>query len=130
MTIEPLADYFEALERIKKGHPNIISKGTKLTNDSVSVEAGRKKGSIKKSRDLFRDLIAAIAAASAEQGRPVVEQAERLNKVKQTVDGLRVQLDAALGREISLLAELYETKKKLAKLIGASVLPIRGLLKE
>jgi hypothetical protein len=130
MTIEPLADYFEALERIKKGHPNIISKGTKLTNDAVSVEAGRKKGSIKKSRDLFRDLIAAIAAASAEQGRPVVEQAERLNKVKQTVDGLRVQLDAALGREISLLAELYETKKKLAKLIGASVLPIRGLLKE
>jgi hypothetical protein len=130
MTIEPLAGYFEALERLKKGHPNIIPKGTKLTNDAVSVEAGRKKGSIKKSRDLFRDLIAAIAAASAEQGRPVVEQAERLNKVKQTVDGLRVQLDAALGREISLLAELYDTKKKLAKLTGVRVLPIRGLLKE
>lgn len=125
MTPEPLADYFEALDRIKKGRPQVVAKGTKITNDAVSIEAGRKKGSIKKSRDLFRDLIATINTAAAEQARPHGEQTERLNKVKQTTDSLRDQLDAALAREISLLAELYETKKKLAYLTGENVLPIR-----
>lgn len=36
-----------------------------------------------------------------------------------------MQLDAALARELSLLAELYETKKKLAQLKGENVLPLR-----
>lgn len=125
MTDEPLAEYFEALERLKKGRTNILEKGARITNDAVSLEAGRKKGSIKKSRDLFRDLIAAIDAAAAEQARPKNEQNERLKKVKNTANGLRDQLDAALAREISLLAELYETKMKLAKLTGENVLPIR-----
>lgn len=125
MTTEPLTEYFDALERLKKGRPNIIEKGAKITNDAVSLEAGRKKGSIKKSRDFFRDLIAAIDAAAAEQTRPKAEQTERLNKFKQTAGSLREQLDASLAREISLLAELYETKKKLATLTGDNVLPIR-----
>jgi hypothetical protein len=57
------------------------------------------------------------------------EKTERLSKVKQTVESLRDQLDAALAREISLLAELYETKKKLEKLTGEKVLPIRGKIR-
>lgn len=128
MTTEPLADYFAALERLKKGHPNIVEKGTKITNDAVSLEAGRKKGSIKKSRDLYRDLIAAIDAAADDRARPQNEQIEKMNKVKQTAESLREQLDASLAREISLLAELYETKKKLVKLAGGNVLPIRAMI--
>ena len=38
-----LKDYFEALERLKKGKPTNVPKGTRITNDSVSLEAGRKK---------------------------------------------------------------------------------------
>ena len=57
MSSDPLADYFEALDRLQKGRPRIVPLGTKITNDAVSLEAGRKKGSIKKSRDLFKDLI-------------------------------------------------------------------------
>lgn len=125
MTTEPLTEYFDALERLKKGRPNIIEKGAKITNDAVSLETGRKKGSIKKSRDFFRDLIAAIDAAAAEQARPKAEQTERLNKFKQTAGSLREQLDASLAREICLLAELYDTKKKLVTLTGEKVLPIR-----
>jgi uncharacterized membrane protein YccC len=125
MTNQPLAEYFQALERLKNGHPRFVDKGTKITNDAVSLEAGRKKGSIKKSRELFRDLIEAIDAAAVEQARPQQEHAARLNKVKQTVESLREQLDNALARELSLLAELYETKKKLAQLTGENVLPIR-----
>jgi hypothetical protein len=125
MTNQPLAEYFEALERLKNGRPRFVDKGAKITNDAVSLEAGRKKGSIKKSRELFRDLIEAIDAAAVEQTRPQREHATRLNKVKQTAESLRGQLDDALARELSLLAELYETKKKLAQLTGENVLPIR-----
>jgi len=125
MTKQPLGDYFQALERIKNGHPRLVERGTKITNDAVSLEAGRKKGSIKKSRPLFKELIEAIDAAALEQARPRQDQGYRLNKVKQTAQTLRVQLDAALARELSLMAELYETKKKLAQLTGENILPIR-----
>lgn len=126
MTTEPLSDYFEALDRLKRGRPSIVDRGVKITNDAVSLEAGRKKGSIKRSRKLFCDLISAIDAAAAEQGRPQQVQTDRLNKVKQTADSLREQLDASLGRELSLIAELYELKKRLSKLTGLNVLPIRS----
>lgn len=125
MTSNALDDYFLALERLKQGTPRIVKKGIKITNDSVSLEAGRKKGSIKKSREQFEALIVAIDATAAEQSRPQREQAQRLGKVKQTAETLRMELDAALGRELSLLLELYETKKILAKMTGEKVLPIR-----
>ena len=124
MTTEPLTEYFESLERLKKGRPHIVSKGTKITNDSVSLEAGRKKGSIKKSRDLYHDLIAAIDAAAKELDRPQQEQVERYNKVKQSADELRSLLDAAVAREVSLIAEIFDLKKKLSMLTGEKVVPI------
>jgi len=43
----------------------------------------------------------------------------------QDAESLRGQLDAALARELSWLAELYEAKKKLAQLTGENFLPIR-----
>ncbi len=126
---QPLDDYFAALERIKKGRANIVPKGTKITNDAVALEAGRGKGSIKKSRAVFMDLIRAIDNAATEQSRPKNEQKERLNKAKGTVDQLRRDLETALGREISLLYENYELKKKLARLTSEKVLPLRGASK-
>lgn len=125
MTKQPMDEYFQALERLKNGQTRLVGRGAKITNDAVSLEAGRKKGSIKKSRPLFKELIEAIDVAAVEQARPRQEQGNRLNKVKQTAETLRVQLDAALARELSLLAELYETKKKLAQLTGENILPIR-----
>ncbi len=126
MTQQPLAEYFDALNRIKSGHPRIVPKGTKITNDAVALEAGRGKGSIKKSRIVFADLIQSIDEAAAEQAKPGSDQKERLNKAKATADQCRRDLEAALARELSLLHELYETKKKLARLTGEKVLPLRG----
>lgn len=125
MSSDPLSDYFEALDRLQKGRPKIVPAGTKITNDAVSLEAGRKRGSIKKSRDLFQDLIAAIDSASTGQTKPRQDEVERLNKVRQNAGYLREQLDAALARELSLLSELYETKKRLCQLTGENVLPLR-----
>ncbi|MEK6290834.1 MAG: hypothetical protein V4793_05485 [Paraburkholderia tropica] len=48
---DAMTDYYAALERLKK------RKGARINNDTVAIEAGRKKGSIKKSRPLFAQLI-------------------------------------------------------------------------
>jgi hypothetical protein len=122
-----LHDYFAALDRLKKGRPTVVPKGTKITNDAVALEAGRGKGSIKKSRLIFADLIKAIDDAAAVQAEPKNEEKMRLQKVKSSADRYRRDLEAALSREVSLLKELYEAKKLIAKLTGEKVIPIRGL---
>ena len=113
-----LEDYYTALERLKK-------RKEKINNDAVAIEAGRKKGSIKKSREAFRELITAIDAAATEQSQQGNETREQLNRTKQSVKHFKEQLDAALSRELSLLHEVYNLKKQLAHLIGGNVLPIR-----
>lgn len=45
-----LNEYYAALERLKVNKPTIITKGSAINNDTVALEAGRKRGSIKKSR--------------------------------------------------------------------------------
>lgn len=125
MTDNAPACYWTALDRLKTGCPDIVPKRTRITNDSVSLEAGRKKGSIKKSRPQFSALIAAIDEAANEQARPKKTQTEINDKAKRTVRDLRKELDDTLGREHSLLIELYEVRVKLHKVSGENVLPIR-----
>src|ERR1700730_6450072 len=110
-TNSALDDYFAALERLKNGRPSKVPKGTRLTNDAVAIEAGRGKGSIKKSRPMFAELIRAIDEAIATQTKPKDEQRETLVRAKGKAAEYRLALEAALGREVSLLKELYEVKR-------------------
>lgn len=123
---QPLEDYFEALARLKAGTPLRVPADSKITNDAVALEAGRGKGSIKKSRPIFADLIAAIEAAADERAQVVNKDKIALDKAKQETAEVRQALDASLAREVSLLNELYELKKQLATLTGGNVLPIRA----
>lgn len=115
---ELIAVYFEALERLKR------RKG-KINNDTVAVEAGRKKGSIKKSRPQHATLIAAIDAANGEVRRPQNEVNNRLQQAKDDSKELRRQLDAAYARELSLAREVLELRRELKDLRGGNVIPIR-----
>ena len=124
MNEQNMDDYLAALDRLKRGRPARVAKGTKITNDAVALEAGRGKGSIKKSRPVFTSLIAAIAAAAGETDD--VDQQRLLAKAKTSAFKYREDLEAALGRELSLLHELYSVKKQLAALTGSNVLPLRG----
>ena len=126
MNEDNLTDYRTALNRLIDGQPNIVPKGTKITRDAVSLEAGRGKGTIKKSRAVFTDLIAEIAAAAAKQSEPARGTQERTTRLKLQVNDLRSQLDAALSREMSLVYELFEAKNTLAKLTKSKVVPIRA----
>lgn len=60
-------DYWDALERLKNNRPKRIKKGSKINNDTVALEAGRIRGSVKKSRKGFAELIAAIEKAAERQ---------------------------------------------------------------
>lgn len=120
-----LDEYLEALERLKSNQSTRVPKGTKITNDAVALEAGRGKGSIKKSRPVFHDLIEAIERAAEEQLSRVLAPKEKLDKAKKMALQYREELEAALVREVSLLRELYAAKKQLAELTGGKVLPIR-----
>lgn len=121
-----LADYFAALERLKSRKPTRVPAGTKITNDAVALEAGRVKGSIKKSRPMFTDLITAIDEAAMAQAAPVERERQRLERVRESEAEYRRSLEASLAREVSLLREIYSLRKELSRLTGAKVVPIRG----
>ena len=124
-----LKDYFEALERLKRGKPENVPKGTKITNDSVSLEAGRKKGTIKKSRPIFSDLIEAINSVATAEGKPQDEMRERLNQAKAEAAKYRTLWEEALAREVSLVKELWDARDAWAKereaMTGGKIAPIR-----
>lgn len=106
-----LKDYFEALERLKNGKPVNVPKGTKITNDSVSLEAGRKKGTIKKSRPVFIDLINAINAAAATDIKQTDELRMRLDQAKAEASKYRTLWEEALAREVSLVKEIWDARE-------------------
>lgn len=120
-----LNDYYDALDRLRKNTPTRTPKGARITNDAVSIEAGRGKGSIKKSRSGYSDLIAAIDAAAEEQRKPEREVGDRLLRLQNKIKDLEQKLQAALGREMSLVYELFSVRKKLQHATGDKVVPIR-----
>lgn len=120
-----LEDYFAALERLKRNQPIRMPKGSKITNDAVSLEAGRNKGSIKKSRLLFADIIAAIEAAAGDQSKPKNDQQAKISKVKDQAEKYRQLYEEGIAREVSLLKENHELRRQLAKLGGKKVVRLK-----
>jgi hypothetical protein len=111
-----LSDYFKALERLKNDKSINIPPGSKISNDTVALEAGRGRGSIKKSRPAFSSLIKAINDAATAQALPKVDAKARAEKHRNTAEKYRQLWEAALARELSLIHELHELKTELSKL--------------
>jgi hypothetical protein len=124
-----LKDYFEALDRLTRGKPINVPKGTKITNNSVSLEAGRKKGTIKKSRPIFSDLIEAIDAAAKADKRPHENTRAQLADAKAEIARYRALWEESLAREISLVKELWDARdaweKERESIARGKVTPIR-----
>lgn len=110
-----LNEYFAALERLKIGKPVNVPKGTRITNDSVSLEAGRKKGTIKKSRPIFSDLIEAIDLAGKIESKPRDESRKCLDEAKAEATRYRALWEEALAREVSLVKQLWDERERWAK---------------
>lgn len=112
-----LAEYFEALGRLVNNTPLRLERGSKISKDTVALEAGRGRGSIKKSRVHFSELIEAIEVAASKQKSTTPPEEE----LRELVNQYRDLYEAALVREVSLLSELTKCKADLAKARSAGI---------
>ena len=120
-----IEDYFEALERLKNNKPILLEKGTRITNDAVALEAGRNRGSIKKSRALFSNLIISIRKAAEEQ---VVKEDTASRKLKETraqMTKYRRMYEDALARELSFVHEINVLKLEIRELKSKNIKQIK-----
>jgi vacuolar-type H+-ATPase subunit I/STV1 len=101
-----LLEYFEALERLRNGAPVNVPKGTKITNDSVALEAGRKKGSIKKSRKAFTSLIEEIEKSKESKLSQIQMLETKLRIEKQKSEEYREKYEAVLAENLMLISTL------------------------
>ena len=110
-----LEEYFQALERLIKNRPMNVPMNSKINKDTVALEAGRKRGSIKKSREVFLELIEAIDSASANIESPQKEIEDKLHKHKEQRDKYKSLYEEALNREIMYLDRINKLEKMLSK---------------
>ena len=111
-----LNDYYAALERLKANKPIILPKGSAINNDTVALEAGRKRGSIKKSRHAA--LIEAIEQAVQATGQNVLSPAQQIEQaktktkaVKSDYEQLKEDYEKLLEKCNSLLLENFELRQ-------------------
>lgn len=104
------------LVRLKANKPIVLPKGSAINNDSVALEAGRKRGSIKKSRHAA--LIEPIEQAAQAAGQNVlspeqrIEQAKTKTKaVKSDYEQLKEDYEKLLEKCNSLLLENFELRQ-------------------
>ncbi|WP_119686103.1 hypothetical protein [Acinetobacter ursingii] len=109
-------EYDAALERLKANKPIILPKGSAINNDTVAMEAGRKRGSIKKSRHAA--LIEAIEQAAQAAGQNVLSSAQRIEQaktktkaVKSDYEQLQEDYEKLLEKCNSLLLENFELRQ-------------------
>ncbi len=113
-----LNEYYAALERLKVNKPSILPKGSTINNDTVALEAGRKRGSIKKSR--YAALVEAIELAAQAAGQNVLSPAQRIKQaksktkaVKSDYEQLKEDYEKLLEKCNSLLLENFELRQRL-----------------
>ncbi|MEX3901364.1 MULTISPECIES: hypothetical protein [Paraburkholderia] len=107
-----LDEYRQALQRLEDGQPQVVPKGTRITNDAVALEAGRGKGRIKRSRAMFVGLIAEIASAAERQSKSSHDSGPALKAAKDRAGQYRRLWEEALAREALLLMALLESAGK------------------
>ena len=111
--------YEASLKRLVSKTPKILSVGAyNINNDTVAIEAGNKRGAIKKSR--YPDLIEAIGLASVAWDKsnisPVNKQKAQKEKAKSDNEILKERFEASLKREQELALRLDDLEKEIAAL--------------
>ncbi|EPG41498.1 MULTISPECIES: hypothetical protein [Acinetobacter] len=115
-----LNEYYAALERLKANKPTVLPKGSAINNDTIALEAGRKRGAIKKSRHAA--LIEAIEQVAKEAGQNILSPIQQVEKaknktkaVKSAYEQFEEDYEKLLEKCNSLLLENFELKQKRIK---------------
>lgn len=112
-----LEEYFEALHRLINNNPVNVPKNSKINKDTVALEAGRKRGSIKKSREVFLELIEVIKKASEEKNKSKSQHIEQIAKIKNKMHNYKYLYEESINREIMYLERINELEKALKRKI-------------
>lgn len=115
--MDALDEYRDALKRLVLGDSVRLPVGTKISKDTVALEAGRGRGSIKKSRPVFLRLIEEIEVAAKEQSKRIDAEVD----LKSELYYYKSNYMEALKRELSLVVEIMELKQELAKASSGSL---------
>ena len=118
---ETLQEYFDALERLKSNHPINVPKGSKINNDTVALEAGRKRGSIKKSREVFAELIKSINEVASEKNEEYEKLESKISKLKSSAGDYKELYEKSINRETMYIERINELEKLLKKKNSLSV---------
>ena len=108
-----LDDYYKALRRLVNNTPINVPKNTKINNDTVALEAGRKRGSIKKSREIFADLLTKINEYSKNNNTEYKELQDKIFKFKNKALVYQELYENALNRELMLIERIKELELKI-----------------
>ncbi|OQW70584.1 MAG: hypothetical protein BVN34_00950 [Proteobacteria bacterium ST_bin12] len=122
--MDNLDDYWLALDRLKKNKPLILPKNSLINKDTVALEAGRKRGSIKKSRSNFNELILAIQLAAELTPNASKDLKCQLENVRTQKDNYRDFYHQSLNRELMLIERLAQLEKLLKRYVN--VTPIKS----
>lgn len=99
------------VDKYRAALQRLIACGDPISNDAVALEAGSRRGAIKRSRSAYQELIKEIDAAEA--ARVVkVEAADPVPKLREGITRLTRRLDQALERELCLLHEVYTLREE------------------
>jgi len=110
------SEYWSALDRLIADSPIRVQKGSPINKDTVALEAGRKRGAIKKSRPANAKLICAIEAAAKPTAQGSAKSTEvALANVREKYLDYRRRYHLALGREVLLIEKLKKLEKELRR---------------
>lgn len=110
----------EALNRLVSNTPIRVPKDSKINNDTVALEAGLKRGAVKRARPELAELLDNIKEAEAKRlgkeynkkNSKIVMQNETL-KLKQLLTQLQEKYDTQLSQINSLIFENHRLKQEL-----------------
>ena len=105
-------EYWQAFERLKQGNPIRVPKNSEINKDTVALEAGRNRGSIKKSRDSFTELINAIEQCKEHDQQQMPTAIELLKRERKLKNNYRELYHQALNRELMLVERLTKLEKE------------------
>ncbi|MFJ4053175.1 hypothetical protein ACIPZC_06865 [Pseudomonas sp. NPDC089743] len=118
-----LKECFLALERLLAGKPNKIVGAYKINNDTVALEAGFPRGSIKKYNSTHKLLIEDIRRHHGKSFNKSNSVKDQLNKKKEEIKKLEKELNDSLAREALMIKRIIELESSLR--LNSNVHPIR-----
>jgi len=122
-----LEEYYEALHRLINNNPVNVSKDAKINKDTVALEAGRKRGSIKKSREVFLELIEAIEKASENKSKSTSQHIEQITKLKDKMNNFKHLYEEALNRELMYIERINELEKVLKNISSNKIISANNI---